>query len=172
MGKTIDILGQTFGRLTVIKKAPKRIRLTEWVCRCECGNIVVVAGRSLRNGNTKSCGCLQRERARAAGGKNKIHGDQGSRLYNVWLGMKSRCYNPNVHNYDNYGGRGIKVCDEWLHDYPCFKEWAIANGYESNAPRGKCTIDRIDVDGNYTPANCRWADMSTQRRNQRRCLSY
>ena len=171
MGISIDMTGKKIGRLTVLRQAPKRKRLTEWVCLCECGNETVVTGHNLRGGTTKSCGCLQRDRAREAGGKNIVHGDQGSRLYGVWLGMKSRCYNKNVHNYSNYGGRGITVCDEWLHDYPKFKEWAIENGYDADAPQGQCTIDRIDVNGNYEPSNCRWADMSTQRRNQRRCLT-
>ena len=88
------------------------------------------------------------------------------RLYNVYLGMRHRCYDPKIKNYRLYGGRGIKICDEWLNDYSVFREWAYANGYDENAPRGKCTIDRIDNNGDYTPQNCRWVDMKTQRKNQ------
>lgn len=171
MGKVKDLSGQKFGRLTVLRRVDNGSRLAEWLCLCDCGKTVVKKGTLISRGYVKSCGCLQREQARKYGGVNRKHGDQGSRLYGVWLGMKSRCYNSNVHNFQNYGGRGIRVCDEWLHDYPKFKEWAIASGYDGEAPQGKCTIDRIDVDGNYEPSNCRWADMSTQRRNQRRCLT-
>lgn len=81
--------------------------------------------------------------------------------------MKRRCYNKNSKDYMFYGGRGIEVCDEWLHNYPNFREWAYANGYDKDAPYGKCTIDRIDVNGNYCPDNCRWVDMKTQCKNRR-----
>ena len=159
----IDMTGKKCGKLTVIRRYGNSKR-AQWLCICECGREAIARGTELRSGKKTSCGkCVKHEPY------NKIHGDQGSRLYSVWLGMKTRCYNENVHNYHNYGGRGIRVCDEWLHDYPMFKEWAIENGYDWNAPRGKCTIDRIDPDGNYEPSNCRWADMKTQRRNQRRC---
>lgn len=88
------------------------------------------------------------------------------RLYAVYNGMIQRCYNPKTPNYFRYGGRGIKVCDEWRKSYESFKKWAYETGYDKDAPRGKCTIDRIDCDGNYEPNNCRWVDMVVQRSNQ------
>ena len=97
-------------------------------------------------------------------GKTK-HGDSGSRLHNVWIMMKQRCNNPNAGEYHRYGGRGIKVCDEWLL-FENFRDWAMLNGYDPNAPRGECTLDRIDNNGNYEPNNCRWVDMKTQMKNR------
>ena len=90
-----------------------------------------------------------------------------SRIRNVWNAMKTRCYNPNFCAFEHYGGRGIKVCDEWKNDFKAFEKWAMESGYDPDAPYGQCTLDRIDVDGNYEPSNCRWVDFSTQRRNQR-----
>ena len=88
------------------------------------------------------------------------------RIYTIYNAMMSRCYNPNVPHYFRYGGRGISVCDEWRNNYYSFREWAYESGYDENAPRGKCTIDRIDDDGNYCPENCRWVDMKVQNNNQ------
>ena len=95
-----------------------------------------------------------------------------SRLYKAWIGMKSRCYNRNSDGYSNYGGRGIKICDEWIGEngYENFSEWAYANGYDENAKRGECTIDRIDVNGNYEPSNCRYADSKMQATNKRNSI--
>lgn len=108
---------------------------------------------------------------RKCDGKILTYGDRSKRynerLYNVWNSMKSRCYNPNVASYKNYGGRGIEVCDEWAHNFPTFQKWAIENGYDPDAPYGECTIDRIDVNGNYEPSNCRWVSMDVQRYNKR-----
>ena len=89
-----------------------------------------------------------------------------SRLYCVWIDMKKRCYNPIAHNYHRYGGRGITICDEWRNDFQSFYDWAMANGYDENAPRGQCTIDRIDNDKGYNPDNCRWVDTATQNKNK------
>lgn len=90
------------------------------------------------------------------------------RLYKVLQDMKSRCYNPKNNHYQNYGAKGIKICNEWLNNYLEFEKWALANGYDENAPRGKCTIDRIDNKGDYCPKNCRWVDMKTQHYNTTR----
>lgn len=89
------------------------------------------------------------------------------RLYHVWVSMKQRCYNPNNNRYANYGAKGVTVCKEWLHDYLAFRDWALLAGYDKDAPRGKCTLDRIDPLGNYEPSNCRWVDMKTQVSNKR-----
>ena len=97
------------------------------------------------------------------------HGFSRERLYrSVWSAMNQRCSNPNYHGYYLYGGRGIKVCDEWKNDYLTFREWAYSHGYDPSAPYGKCTIDRIDVNGNYEPDNCRFVPMLVQSRNKRK----
>lgn len=101
---------------------------------------------------------------------NYKHGLSNERLYHVWYGMMYRCYNPNCEGYKNYGGRGIVICDEWRNDYFAFKKWAYESGYDDKAPKGVCTIDRIDVNGNYEPSNCRWATTIQQGRNTRRNL--
>ena len=96
---------------------------------------------------------------------NLKHGETGTRLHNVWIMMKQRCNNPKAGEYHRYGGRGVEVCDEWL-SFSNFRDWALSNGYDPNAPRGKCTLDRIDNDGNYEPSNCRWIDMKGQMENR------
>ena len=160
-----DLVGNTFGRLTVVKQINKKQHTNQiWLCKCKCGKLTEVAQSNLVSGHTKSCGCLSRN---TTSERMSTHRESHSRLYRVWRSMKARCQNPKTEQYCNYGGRGIQVCSEWQH-YEPFRNWAMANGYDPNAPFGKCTIDRIDVDGNYEPSNCRWVDMKTQARNKRR----
>lgn len=172
MSKLIDLTNKNFGDLTAIKIAGKRntpngCRKIIWECKCSCGKTVFVEGENLRNGNTKSCGCK-----RYVTGKDNLcfkNGYKTERLYRIWASMKQRCLNPNCSGYKNYGGRGIKICDEWL-DYILFREWALSNGYDQNAQKRECTIDRIDVDGNYEPHNCRWVNWKSQMKNQRKTI--
>ncbi len=173
MGAFIDLTGKVFGELSVLERSGKSHTVVLWLCRCSCGNQKVISGCSLRNGSTTSCGCKMhawlkdRKIAESHGGSRTPKYGGKERLYRVWLGIRQRCNNPNSSRYAHYGGRGIKLCDEW-NDYAVFRAWAMSHGYNRDAPRGACTIDRIDVNGNYEPSNCRWVDMKTQRANQRK----
>ena len=157
-----DLRGQRFGRLTVLEFVPTEDKISHWLCKCDCGNITTVAGKRLRNGHTQSCGCLQTEQAAKRLCK---HGMCKSRLYGIWSKMKIRCYNHNNSVYKHYGGRGIKVCDEWKLSFETFYQWAISNGYEEGL-----SIDRINVNGNYEPSNCRWVGTKEQSRNKRNTI--
>ena len=159
-----DLTGQRFGRLVVIERAGSdKDKRATWKCQCDCGEVRVVYSCNLLHGIMKSCGCYKNEQIAL---RNTIHGKRKSRLYEVWKNMKRRCSSPSVHNYHRYGGRGITVCAEWQNNFQAFYDWAMANGYDENAPRGQCTIDRIDNDKGYSPDNCRWVDMKTQNNNQ------
>ena len=168
-----DRTGERYGSLTVIKRSEDKItpggqRLTSWLCKCDCGNEITVLGCNLNSGHTKSCGCYSVQHPSATKhGLMRKH----QRLYNIWCNMKQRCNDANHKSYANYGGRGIKVCDEW-NDFGKFCAWAILNGYDENAPYGECTLDRINVNGDYEPSNCRWANMLIQRHNQRRLCDW
>jgi hypothetical protein len=157
MGAAIDLTGQKFGRWLVIKRY-QTIPKTKYLCRCECGTERLVAHGDLRNGKSRSCGCLKRDLTIA---RNTTHGDSHhERLWRIWNNMKNRCSNPNIDTFHRYGGRGIKVCDEWEQSYESFREWSLSNGYTDNL-----SIDRIDNDGNYEPNNCRWVTSKIQSRN-------
>lgn len=164
-GKVKDLTGQKFGFLEVVRKSSKRSGTNPmWECLCTCGNRTTVIQENLLNGHTRSCGCMRFD----IGSHSLTHGLSDTRLYHVWRGMIARCEYPSHDSYPFYGGLGISVCKEWRDSFISFYNWAMENGYDPEAPFGKCTIDRIDVNGNYEPANCRWVDMKIQARNKRK----
>lgn len=156
--KLIDLTGQKFGRLTVVERHGVKDGHAAWLCKCDCGNTTVVNGRNLRNGRTTSCGCYHKE---ILINRSKTHGMSKTRLYRIWHNMKNRCFYTKDKHFNDYGGRGITVCDEWKNDFESFKKWSLSNGYSD-----ELTIDRINNDGNYEPSNCRWVTMKEQCKNR------
>lgn len=160
MPRIDDLTGRKFGKLTVIEKAESRDGHAVWLCECECGNKKEVRASCLKKGETKSCGCLL---GVVMGDRLRTHGiGNENRLYRIWTGIKTRCYNPKHKTYELYGKRGIRMCDEWKKSFIAFRDLAIMNGYSDSL-----TLDRIDVNGNYEPSNCRWATSKQQNNNKR-----
>jgi len=158
MGVPLKLEGRVFGRLTVIEKTGSKRRESVWRCKCECGNETITLGYLLTKGATKSCGCLQRE---LCSKKHTKHGLCTSPEYKAWQSMKNRCYCPNQSAYPNYGGRGISVCDAWRGNFNQFyKDMGLR-------PSPEHSLDRIKVNENYEPGNCRWATHEEQVMNRR-----
>ena len=158
----IDLTGQRFGRLVVLRQGKSKILpsgqiVKTWVCLCDCGNETTVYQQHLKRGDTKSCGCFLSEESRK---RKTTHGETKTRLYKIWDGMRQRCKNPNDAAFRHYGARGISICKEW-DNYLKFKEWALSHGYCEDL-----SIDRVDVNGNYEPSNCRWANAYEQSNNK------
>lgn len=171
-----DLIGKRFGRLTVIERAPDYITPSDgrhrrvWRCQCDCGNIKDIRETCLKSGESKSCGCLFKETMSKIHSKHHEAGTR-TRLYAIWDSMRQRCNSLNYKSYKDYGGRGIKVCEQW-DDYSVFREWAYNHGYNEQADYGKCTLDRIDVNKGYSPDNCRFVSVLEQARNKRNSIWY
>lgn len=161
MRKILDLVGQKFGKLTVIKLSHfNKYRQLCWVCLCDCGNKKIITGSNLKS-KTRSCGCIKKE------GNRKTHGFRYTRIYGIWSGILKRCSDKNHKRYKDWGGRGITVCNKWLTFEGFYED--MGSGYRENL-----SIDRIDNNANYCKSNCRWATIKEQNRNQRsnRLINY
>lgn len=154
--------GEKYCYLTVIKEVAKPTHLKDrhkfFECQCDCGAIKIISSTNIGR-SIKSCGChrFDSKNVRHGYASHKIY----DKLYHTWNGIKYRCYNPNSKDYKHYGGRGVRMCNEWLNDFMTFRSWALENGFSENL-----TIDRVDVNGNYEPSNCRWVTVAEQNRNK------
>lgn len=164
MPKKISLIGKTFGRLIVIKEAPRRMVGKSlrfyYLCQCQCGKEKEILGGALSSGASQSCGCVATEKLRLRATRHGHTVGGMSRTYSIWVKIKTRCYDEKHNQYQDYGGRGITVCERWLHSFDNFLE-----------DMGPCppnlSIDRINNNGNYELGNCRWATMGEQHRNKR-----
>lgn len=159
-----DLTGQKFGMLTVVRRAASHVlpsgqKQTMWDCVCDCGQTTTVNTGNLKTGRVVSCGCYNREVRKNV--RRGTHGYSRTRLYDIWHKMRQRCSREETEHYDRYGGRGISVCKEWNEDFLSFCEWALSSGYTD-----RLSLDRIDVNGDYEPTNCRWTTMKVQENNR------
>ena len=165
-----DLTGKRFGRLTVLyfmEQKDRSARQFNWMCKCECGNMKKASANKLKNGLLQSCGCLKKEMEPRLGQLTRRYVYSNKRLYSVYKAMIDRCTNPESREWENYGGRGITVCPEWMKSYDAFAEWALKSGYDEKAKHGECTIDRIDVNKGYEPDNCTFVPNKKQQNNRR-----
>ena len=162
--KLIDYSHKQIGRVYVYERVGTYKKSASWRCWCSCGKEVVLTAGKLAHSICPSCGCYDLD-VRHNSPNHLQHGDSRighkTRLYRIWGNMKARCYTPSYTRFENWGGRGIKVCDEW-HDFKNFRDWALSNGYND-----ALSIDRIDNDGDYEPSNCKWSTNKEQTRNAR-----
>lgn len=173
-----EMIGKKYGRLSVtgfesvkIKGKNRTYNRIYLFCKCDCGAEVRIRKDGVLSGAVVSCGCNRNEKAHFSGLKHAqsciTHGMTKTRIFGIWKGMRQRCNYKKAKDFHNYGGRGIKVCSEWENSFIAFKDWAFQNGYADNL-----TIDRINVNGNYEPTNCRWITMAEQQKNRRNCKAY
>lgn len=163
--KALDLVGQRFGRLTVIERCGSRYGRASWRCRCDCGNEIIATSGNLVE-RTRSCGCYQKDRAKES---QTLHGMAHTKINFIWIAMKQRCSNPKNQGFKNYGGRGIKVCQEWQDSFEAFYD------YVSQLPHfGEpgYSLDRINNDGNYEPGNVKWSTKTEQNQNRRKVKHY
>lgn len=160
-----SLVNKKFGRLKVLSyKGRNKQYDSLWECVCDCGKTKTVRSGALKSGHTKSCGCFRSEMVSKS---RTTHGliNDNYKLYKVWIGIKQRCFNPKNKSFIDYGGRGIKICEEWKLSFESFHNWSISNGYSEGL-----SIDRVDNDGNYELSNCRWTTKKFQSRNRRNCV--